>query len=452
MAPQTAEEAKAGSTLTTISSRPQNLAVTDATPYTLTLTWDAPADNGGLTIDGYHIYRTTTNRAVTEADRIGSVEGGVFTFLVDGLNRGTTYYFHIGAVNSIGEQLSNIASGATLALVPTPPRNVAFSGVSSDTFTVGWEASEDDGGAPITRYDIFYSTENGQSELPSTDAVASQTSTTLGGLTRFTEYYVYIEAVNRVGASEPSEVGVVKTLSTVPDFPITLQADALSSSQIRASWAAPVDNGGLDIEQYHVYLSETSVAPAAEAVSVEGLEHTFDGLTRATRYFVWVQAENADGRGPLSAVDDAVTFPEAPSAPGDLVFNHEYDANQVLNTARIGFKFANDDATNGGAAVSAFRLYIAPSGATDYDNPLWFKEESVDTSSLNFTIYGNMFHADTNQIWVTAVNEAGESDRSEIYQGAAWLCPKCAVCDTACYGRKNNNVICPPVDDPWCLA
>src|SRR5439155_22540781 len=98
---------------TTPPSAPQNLQAT-AGSLTITLTWDAPSTNGGSTITGYKIYRSTSSG--TEAG-FASL-GNVTSYTNTGLTAGVTYFYKVLAVNSIGvSPLSNEAS-ATSSSVP----------------------------------------------------------------------------------------------------------------------------------------------------------------------------------------------------------------------------------------------------------------------------------------------------------------------------------------------
>jgi hypothetical protein len=103
-----------------------DLAAGSATLNTLTLTWTAPGDDGNSgTAAGYDVrYSTSPINGTNWASATQAVgepspqsAGSSESFVVSGLNYGTTYYFAVTTVDEAANQsgLSNIASGATTA-------------------------------------------------------------------------------------------------------------------------------------------------------------------------------------------------------------------------------------------------------------------------------------------------------------------------------------------------
>jgi fibronectin type 3 domain-containing protein len=70
----------------------------------VTLAWSAPTSNGGATINGYRVYRATTSGAETLLTTLAVTTSWTDTSTVNG----TTYYYKLSAVNSVGASaLSN---------------------------------------------------------------------------------------------------------------------------------------------------------------------------------------------------------------------------------------------------------------------------------------------------------------------------------------------------------
>lgn len=91
--------ATAGGTVTpTTPSAPQGLTATPG-PGKVTLTWSAPASNGGAVITGYKIYRSAGGGAATQ---IGTTGSGTLTYQDTTGTAGTTYSYYAVAVNSVG--------------------------------------------------------------------------------------------------------------------------------------------------------------------------------------------------------------------------------------------------------------------------------------------------------------------------------------------------------------
>ena len=87
-------------------SAPQNLQANGGNAQ-VTLSWSSPASNGGSAITGYKIYRSTSSGTETGYVSLGNVTSYTNT----GVTAGTTYFYKVRAVNSVGiSSLSNEAS------------------------------------------------------------------------------------------------------------------------------------------------------------------------------------------------------------------------------------------------------------------------------------------------------------------------------------------------------
>jgi Fibronectin type III domain len=104
--------APASATPVTAPGAPRSLTVT-AGDAQVSLSWQAPASDGGTAITGYHAYQGTTRKLVASATGTSAT--------VKNLTNGTAYSFTVTAVNQAGEgPASGSASATPTAAAGTP--------------------------------------------------------------------------------------------------------------------------------------------------------------------------------------------------------------------------------------------------------------------------------------------------------------------------------------------
>jgi predicted phage tail protein len=82
----------------TVPTAPRNVNATKNPTHGVTLTWLAPASNGGAAVTGYRIYRSTTSGSQTVID-----VGNVLRYVDTDTTSGVRYYYQVSAVNDVGE-------------------------------------------------------------------------------------------------------------------------------------------------------------------------------------------------------------------------------------------------------------------------------------------------------------------------------------------------------------
>ena len=164
----------------------------------ITLTWTAPTNLGGLTLDAYKITgnegfaaETATNTSTTK--------------VINGLRDGTSYTFTIQASNSLGDAAGDSFASALVATVPGAPTAVTAS-ISGSTVSVGWSAPTNTGGtgSTIGGYTAYLINNSGNDVASS---AVDGLSTTFSGVADGT-YTVKVLATNIVGngaRSTPSD-------------------------------------------------------------------------------------------------------------------------------------------------------------------------------------------------------------------------------------------------------
>jgi titin len=171
----------------------------------VSLTWAAPASNGGMAITNYIIkYRRASETTWTTLVRPASTATSA---VVPGLTNGFNYVFRVTAVNVAGNSSPSAQSaGVTPLAVPTAPRSVTGTG-RGGSVTLQWVAPTDIGGSPVTNYVIEYRVNlTGTSWVTVSRAASTATSAVINGFTVRTGHLFRIAAVNAKGQSAWSEI------------------------------------------------------------------------------------------------------------------------------------------------------------------------------------------------------------------------------------------------------
>jgi len=171
---------------------PTNLNGTNITMTSVDLSWNASSDNTGVT--GYQVYQDGSLIATT----------GNTYYNVTGLSSGTAYSYYVIAEDAAGNESaqSNTVGVTTLTdtEAPTVPTGLSASGIEQTSFTLSWNASNDNVGVSV--YNVY---QDG-SYLNGT----SGTSLNISGLSPATTYTYYItaedDAGNESAASSPLDV------------------------------------------------------------------------------------------------------------------------------------------------------------------------------------------------------------------------------------------------------
>ena len=263
-----------------------------ATP-SATVTWTAPASNGGDPITGY---------VITPSSGSPVTVGNVTSDTITGLTNGTAYTFKVAAINAVGTGAASAASNsvtpAAPATVPGAP-TIGTATAGNASATVSWTAPASNGGDPITGYVITPSS-------GSAVTVGNVTSDTVTGLTNGTAYTFKVAAINAVGTGAQSAASNSVTPAapaTVPGAP-TIGTATAGNASATVTWTAPASNGGSAITGYVITPSSGSAVTVGNVTS-----DTVTGLTNGTAYTFTVAAINAVGTGAASAASNSVTPP-----------------------------------------------------------------------------------------------------------------------------------------------
>ena len=239
---------------------------------------------------------------------------------INGLTNGTTYTFQVRAVNDVGPGPLSAPSAPLTPLGPPDAPGTPTGTRGNAQVTLTWTAPANNGGFPITGYDVEYRVAGTGVAAGTVSFASAATTQTITGLTNGTAYRFRVRAVNSFGAGAFSALSAAVTPATVPGAPTITSAtggvttDAAVNATV--NWNAPADNGGAAITSYTVRairMQADGVTPVAGGtVTVTGIApgqrtRTVAGLVAGASYRFEVLAVNAVGTSAASAQSALVT-------------------------------------------------------------------------------------------------------------------------------------------------
>lgn len=255
------------------------------------LSWNAPSTDGGSSLTKYKIYRRTSGGSYPTAP-LASPSSGTRIYEDTTVTNGTTYVYKVVAVNGVGTSPASGERSATpqAGIVPSepgPPQGLTAANPAGYV-QLTWNPPTDNGGAPITRYKIYRSTESGAETWYKT---TTSTSYEDDDVTAGTTYYYQVTAVNAedlegLRSNEDSTIAQPGK----PGPPVL--SGSAGSGYVQLSWTVP-PNGGTPITGYTVL--RDGVRYKNLSASTTSFRDT--GVSSGRTYVYQVRAKNAQGNG-----------------------------------------------------------------------------------------------------------------------------------------------------------
>ncbi len=162
------------------------------------LEWMPPVSDGGYQVTGYEIFR---GRSPDMMEYLATING-TESFMDNDVNNGITYWYTVIAVNELGKGVIGSKPSATPVTVPSSVREVRIS-YENGSLYMTWELPEDNGGSPLTGFNIYLGRDKKTADLLSTINTTEYSGVMeLGPGT----YYSHIAAVNKIGEGAFSDV------------------------------------------------------------------------------------------------------------------------------------------------------------------------------------------------------------------------------------------------------
>ena len=243
-----------------------------------------PASDGGSAIIGYDIYRGTGNGGGPLLASVGPVASYTDASAVNG----TTYYYEVSAVNSVGEGPRSAPIAATPATVPGAPTLVSAT-AGDGSVALAWTAPASSGGSSITGYTVTASPGGATCTATGLDC-------TVSGLTNDTTYGFTVRARNAAGSGAASNTlsATPKAPGQPPSVPQNVAISPNLPEGIRVSWAGPSSSGTSPVSGYRIYRS--SVSQGETFLASVGTVLSFTGHERRERRALLLSGQRGQRR------------------------------------------------------------------------------------------------------------------------------------------------------------
>ncbi|XP_053987358.1 tyrosine-protein phosphatase Lar isoform X7 [Hylaeus volcanicus] len=274
--------------------------------------------------------------------------------------------------------------------LPSPPENVQVSDITATSVKLTWSYKGSD---ELQYYVIQHKPKHVNQAFAEISGITTMYYH-VRSLSPYTEYELYVIAVNAIGRGPPSAPVTVTTGETKPGTaPRKLQARPLSSSTMVIQWDEPETPNG-QVTGYKVYYTKDSNQPMAswEYQMVDNNElTTISDLTPHTIYTIRVQALTSVGPGPLSLPVQIKTQQGVPSQPEMLT---------AVDTGETKVTLQWSKPTHSAENILSYELYWNDTYAKE-------KHHRRIPVTENYTLTG-LYPNTLYYVWLAARSQRGE--------------------------------------------
>ncbi len=323
-----------------VPGSPTSVSAATSTPNQATVTYSAPAFNGGSSILYYLASSTPGN--------FTGISNTADPITVTGLTNGTSYTFVVYAVNATGTSTPSSASSAVIPIgVPGAPTSVTATAGNTQA-AINFSAPASTGGSPITGYTVTSSPSGGTD----TNAGSTALTHTVTGLTNGTAYTFTVTATNIVGTGSASSASNSITPSTVSAVSTNVTTNiarttATLNGQITSTGGADATESGFAYGTVANLSTVIATTTLGAQTSTASFLSNISSLSANTTYYVRAYAVNVSGTTTGSIIS-FLTLPvvptvttQAPTAGSGIFFtaNGNITATGGVNATTRGFAY-----------------------------------------------------------------------------------------------------------------
>ena len=322
----------------------------------VTLKWNTPEDNGGVTITGYSISSTDKTAATAQSEVYAGSNEPKTTTTLNSLTIGHEYEFVIYSYNPLKSLTHSTPLKVIVGLPPDKITAVTIGDRSHSSIEISW-APPNDNGNPISQYNVYNMNNDQKIAIYS----GSLSSFTYDGLNQGDIIKVCVTAVNAIGESDMSDIFKFNVYG-LPKPPISIAVKSFSKSKIEITWSPSVDNGGDLITHYNIYREiandpnniKTQLATVLSSVT----EYADSTVVAGVSYMYTLTSKNTLGEGEYSTSITARAL--SPPTGMDTITPNIFDISST--SLQITWNIIPD---NGGSNQITYTLYYKTNLSND---------------------------------------------------------------------------------------
>ncbi|XP_051170943.1 tyrosine-protein phosphatase Lar isoform X3 [Leptopilina boulardi] len=289
--------------------------------------------------------------------------------------------------------------------LPGPPENVQVSDITATSVKLTWSYKRPD---ELQYYVIQHKPKHANQAFAEISGITTMYYH-VRSLSPYTEYELYVIAVNTIGRGSPSDPVIVTTGETTDSTyggakpgtaPRKVQVRPLSSSTMVIQWDEPETPNG-QVTGYKVYYTTDPNQPMAswQSQMVDNNQlTTIADLTPHTIYTITVQALTSVGPGPVSPPVQIKTQQGVPSQPENL---------QAVELGETKITLQWDKPAHSAENILSYELYWNDTYAKE-------KHHRRIPATENYTLTG-LYPNTLYYVWLAARTQRGEGATTTPY-------------------------------------
>ncbi len=360
----------------------------------ITVNWSTPSSDGGSAITGYRVWRSLSSGGATTT--IGTTTPSIRGLRDSGVTNGTTYYYKIVALNSVGVGPASTEISAVASTTPSAPQS-ATTTAGDQIVNVFWSAPASNGGSAVTGYRLKRSGASGGPYIQIASTSPATTNYLNSFLVNGTTYYYVITAVNAVGeGSNSSEAIGTPTAPAEPPVATTTSVSSTTSSSARLNGNANPNNGattgyfrystsnpGTCNDSFGTRVPASGGSLLGSGNTSVSYSENLSSLSANTTYYYCAIANNSAGTGFGTVIsfttNSGLSFVSASAISSSTITLPAFTAGNIA----IAFAYRNGNTTPPSAA-SGWTTITSTSGANTNSRRISYRVLQSGDAALTF--------------------------------------------------------------------